>query len=126
MGEKIADEMNPILGMYRMPTPAYYLRGVYPMGDLKCIVKMKSNEMPVSVPTHMDKIIRVDSRRREGDDVRTASRRRKVTIRPQVERTDVKVMHRKISKRHRCGSTKLMMEIKDLLPGKIFTRTIRV
>ena len=57
-GEKIADEMNPILGMYRMPTPAYYLRGVYPMGDLKCIVKMKSNEMPVSVPTHMDKIIR--------------------------------------------------------------------
>ena len=57
-GDKIADEMNPILGMYRMPTPAYYLRGVYPMGDLKCIVKMKSNECPVSVPSHMDKIIR--------------------------------------------------------------------
>jgi hypothetical protein len=57
-GEKIADEMNPILGMYRMPTPAYYLRGVYPMGDLKCIVKMKSNENPVCLPSHMDRIIR--------------------------------------------------------------------
>lgn len=57
-GTKIADEMNPILGMYRMPTPAYYLRGCFPMGDLKCILKCNSKNVPVTIPTHMDKVVR--------------------------------------------------------------------
>lgn len=39
---QVSDAMNPILGMYKMPTPAYYLRGCFPMGDLMAIVKGKS------------------------------------------------------------------------------------
>eukprot|EP00939_MAST-03C_sp_MAST-3C-sp1_P004166 g4166.t1 len=55
---KISDEMNPILGMYKMPTPAYYLRGCFPMGDLKCIVKCKSTDVPIKIPSHMERIVR--------------------------------------------------------------------
>ncbi len=50
---KVSDSMNPVLGLYCMPTPAYYLRGSFPTGDLKCVVRGESRRTQVNIPAHM-------------------------------------------------------------------------
>jgi len=50
--DKVVDSMQPMMGFYRMPTPAFYGAG-YPSGELKVIIKGDSQSFDFQLPEHI-------------------------------------------------------------------------